>query len=228
MKIDILYYTPLEILMRAIRVSHDSTIRGDTKGNKLGKRDKTLLGNIIQNRHDSVLEHLVYTIEVSGVSRAMLYELTRHRFISLTVESTRFTLKRKFKDNVPVENIFHVPHEYLVIPFAKVKEDLKNLTYKLPNDITKYLIPDAFLTHFIMTSNARELAWMIYLRSQENALLEFRQFVCQLLVKLHEVHPDVWRMLAERDKFNCQEVAVWHLTGSSLESEKKIIQQIES
>lgn len=40
--------------------------------------------------HRSVLEHISFTFEVSGVSRALLAQLSRHRHISLSVQSQRY------------------------------------------------------------------------------------------------------------------------------------------
>ena len=50
---------------------------------------------IIKARHESILEHINLTYSVKELSRACLQELARHRHISLSVESTRHTLKKK-------------------------------------------------------------------------------------------------------------------------------------
>ena len=53
-----------------------------------------VLGRIIKAGHESILEHITLTYSVKGLSRACLQELARHRHISLSVESTRHTLKK--------------------------------------------------------------------------------------------------------------------------------------
>ena len=53
-----------------------------------------VLGRIIKAGHESILEHINLTYSVKGLSRACLQELARHRHISLSVESTRHTLKK--------------------------------------------------------------------------------------------------------------------------------------
>ena len=58
-------------------------------------RSKDLLSRIIKAGHESVLEHINLTYSVKGLSRACLQELARHRHISLSVESTRHTLKQQ-------------------------------------------------------------------------------------------------------------------------------------
>ena len=47
------------------------------------------LKNILKQGHFSVLEHSSVTFYVEGASRSLLTELTRHRFLSLSVESQR-------------------------------------------------------------------------------------------------------------------------------------------
>ena len=52
----------------------------------------------IKENHGSVLEHINLTYSIEGLSRACLQELARHRLISLSVESTRYTLKKKLQN----------------------------------------------------------------------------------------------------------------------------------
>lgn len=49
--------------------------------------------------HHSVLEHATLTYHISGISRGVLQEQSRHRIQSLTVRSTRYTM-------TPVINVF--------------------------------------------------------------------------------------------------------------------------
>lgn len=52
--------------------------------------------SIIRNGHYSVLEHGMFVFETTGVSRALLGELTRHRHLSFSVESLRFCAPRGY------------------------------------------------------------------------------------------------------------------------------------
>jgi len=208
MEINITHYTPYETVMRAIRFSHASLGRLDSKENKLGPNDKKLLYLVIEQGHHSVLEHFVYTFEVEGVSRAFLQEFVRHRHISLTVQSTRFALKKLLKTNalddllvVPCTDP-EVPQRYFELYYRNITEqNLKQLEYikshiqELPNDVLKYLLPEAFKTAFVATTNARELGHLIELRHKENVLCEFRRFAIELFEKLYEIHPELWEML---------------------------------
>src|SRR3954469_20972457 len=48
------------------------------------------LANILQQQHESVVEHASVSFYVTGVSRSLLAELSRHRHISLSVVSQRY------------------------------------------------------------------------------------------------------------------------------------------
>src|SRR5690606_4398350 len=52
--------------------------------------NKGYLDNIIKQCHFSVLEHGSLTLYVEGVSRSLLTELERHRFLSFSVISQRY------------------------------------------------------------------------------------------------------------------------------------------
>ena len=57
-----------------------------------GPKDRELIDRVgNKHKHSSTLEHLVYTFDIEGVSRALLQELARHRMASLSVKSTRCT-----------------------------------------------------------------------------------------------------------------------------------------
>ena len=59
-----------------------------------GPKDAALIERVGNKlKHASILEQLVYTFDINGVSRALLQELARHRTARLTVKSSRYTLK---------------------------------------------------------------------------------------------------------------------------------------
>ena len=90
MQITLLHYTDLEICSHAIRTCWQSFEKGDNGGEK----DKELIDRVGNKyKHASTLEHLNYTFYIQGISRACLQELARHRIASLSVKSSRYTLK---------------------------------------------------------------------------------------------------------------------------------------
>ena len=90
MQITLLHYTDLKICSHAIRTCWQSFEKGDNGGEK----DKELIDRVGNKyKHASTLEHLNYTFYIQGISRACLQVLARHRIASLSVKSSRYTLK---------------------------------------------------------------------------------------------------------------------------------------
>ncbi len=109
MKVTLLQNTSLTICASAIRTCWQSFDKSDNGGEK----DRELIDRVGNKfKHASPLEHLVYTFYIQGISRALLQELSRHRIASLSVKSTRYTLKElkneesfTIKDNLELKNI---------------------------------------------------------------------------------------------------------------------------
>ena len=90
MKITLQHHTPLIFCANAIRTCWQSFDKSDEGGEK----DRELIDRVGNKfKHASTLEHLVYNFYIQGISRALLQELARHRIASLSVKSTRYTLK---------------------------------------------------------------------------------------------------------------------------------------
>lgn len=93
MKVELLHFTPIMIAVKAIRTCYNSCDKSD----ELGEKDIKLLKSIIANKHLSTIEHISYNYKISGISRALLQELARHRVASLSVRSTRYVLKKELQ-----------------------------------------------------------------------------------------------------------------------------------
>ncbi len=60
----------------------------------IGPKDLALIDRVgNQFHHASILEHISFNFFIDGISRACLQELARHRIASLSVKSSRYTLK---------------------------------------------------------------------------------------------------------------------------------------
>ena len=125
----------------------------------------------IRAGHESILEHITLTYEVNNLSRTCLQELARHRHISLSVESTRHTLRKK---SLNCDSLFKKE----VLPkFHKALRVFLNDTNVWSfdsNDEIKYFVPEFWPTNLIMTANIRELRHIVRLRTAPAALREFR------------------------------------------------------
>ena len=135
-------------------------------------------------KHESVMEHIVYTFDIDGISRLCLQELARHRIASLTVESTRYTLQHFLKDNYPdLQKYFVFPdfnsEEELILYKANLLNQVNAIkqfysSTDLNNNYIKYLLPESFRTSLVWTINARSLTNFFKLRLNKNAHPEIR------------------------------------------------------
>ena len=185
----------------AIRTCWDSFDREDSwwdgNGFNLGPNDKALVQNIINKGHTSTLEHLNFTFEVRGLSRAALQELCRHRVGSFSVQSTRYTLKKLMKAGRPetciltgdadIDNIIQNTMSQIYSLIA-VRPDIAN-------DKIKYAIPEAYKTNLMWTINVRSLRNFMNLRSSNRALQEMRELTIA-----------IWGALPEQIKFMFEDV----------------------
>ena len=214
MKVDLLQHSSLEVCAHAIRTCWQSFDKSDDGGEK----DKELINRVGNKfKHASTLEHLSYTFYISGVSRALLQELARHRMGSPSVKSTRYTLKElkdeasftdcasmielKAKYTNPTE-VYADKHmirasKYLVwtgelgVDFSSIVA-LENLRLMLidgiANDKAKYCLPESYKTELTWSINARSLQNFISLRSSKSALWEIRDLAKLLFESLPEEH----------------------------------------
>ena len=150
-----------------------------------------VLRRIIKAGHESILEHITLTFSVMGLSRACLQELARHRHMSLSVESTRHTLRKQLDNEQWVESLADrlLPCQrdllYYLVKLAKISD------YSV--DELKYYLPEFWPTNLILTSNIRELRHILKLRTSPAALNEFRV----LAYSLFKAVPKKFRYLLE-------------------------------
>jgi len=181
MTVTLNHHTPLFVCSDAIRTcwqSHDKSDNG-------GPLDQALIDRVGNKfKHASTLEHLVYNFTIDGVSRALLQELARHRMASLSVKSTRYTLK-ELKDEQPFKlHELKRAEKYIVLtgePMVdvcsiKALDNLRELLkHGISNDKAKYCLPESYKTQVTWTINARSLQNFISLRSDKAALWEIRE-----------------------------------------------------
>lgn len=194
MKITLNHYTPLLICADAIRTCWQSFDKSDEGGEK----DRELIDRVGNKfKHASTLEHLVYNFYIEGISRALLQELARHRMASLSVKSTRYTLKElKSEESFTCKDVERAS-KYLVLTGVEMVDEmslraLENLRLVLvegiSNDKAKYCLPESYKTELTWTVNARSLQNFLTLRSDKSALWEIQNLAHALYEALPEEH----------------------------------------
>jgi len=185
MKVSLLHNTPLELADRAISKCWDKTTdKPEDRMYRVGNKFK----------HASTLEHVNYTFDIDGVSRALLQELARHRHASLSVKSTRYTLKELKTSKNMLEFLVDTGNEMVDrrnhTQLGLVKDELTRGT---SNDIVKYMLPEAYKTSLVWTINMRSLQNFLSLRTDKTALWEIRS----LAYKIFESIPDTHKFMLE-------------------------------
>ncbi len=194
MQITLLNYTPLLICANAIRTCWQSFDKSDSGGEK----DKELIDRVGNKfKHASTLEHLYYNFYIKGISRALLQELARHRMASLSVKSTRYTLKElKSEVEFTLQDIERAK-KYLVFTDVALVDEMsikalenlrKVLVQGISNDKAKYCLPESYKTELTWSINARSLQNFLSLRSSKSALWEIRKLANNIYKALPDDH----------------------------------------
>lgn len=175
MKVKLLNKPDMSIIIKATRTCFDSMSKSDN----LGDKDLALLKKIIDSKHESVLEHMVFTFKITDISRACLQELARHRIASYSVKSTRYTLK-ELRDTPDDElEKFLIENIEPIVKYSSI-ESLKKIKMMLnmPNpdmDKIKYALPECYKTELVWTINLRSLRNFLKLRLSLKAHQEIRK-----------------------------------------------------
>lgn len=184
MEVELLHAPPRDLIVSAIRTCWKSFHKEDG----FGDNDTQLIRRIIRFGHTSTLEHIQYTFYVTGLSRAILQELARHRIASFSVESTRYTLKRILNGEQAIEDLMvDTGDEDLNELTYKHMRDLKELINRkgLRNDTAKYGITENYPVNLQFSMNIRSLRNFITLRTSSAAHKEIRS----LAFKVKDVIP---------------------------------------
>ena len=208
--VELLQYTPLELL----RVSLSKPYKTEVFTNPDAVNTPDFLGKVkricIDNKHSSVLEHVVFSYHVKNISRLCLQELVRHRIASYTVESTRYVLPKNIdeiekdvhtlvtEDNI--DKLREVAHKYIVLYQPKgngeddiiFSEQLNTLHTFLTGflhglkdgrsfDSIKYILPECWKTSLVVTMNLRSMINFARLRLDKRAHIEIRSLAMDMV-----------------------------------------------
>lgn len=218
MIVRLVQYGSLGVIDMAICKCHDREFtdcnidRIDRVGNKM--------------KHASVLEHVYYSFDIQGISRALLQEISRTRIASPTVKSSRYTLGELKKESPFIAGVNYNKKldkytsllsrnaqkrasKYIFLTGNEkvdnnniVKLDMlrANVCIGIENDISKYEIPEAYKTTLMFTINARSLQNLLHLRTHSSALLEYQILANKIFEVLPETHKFLYKELIDHSK----------------------------
>lgn len=177
------------------------------------KTNKDYVGNLINQGHGSVLEHAVWDLLITGVSRSFTHELVRHRAGTAFSQLSQRYVDESTADFVEPTVIAADPelHEtwlraieashraYIELVEAlaqRVQEQHPDLPRtqrkKMAREAARSVLPNATETKVMFSANARALRWIITLRGGEGAEPEIRRFAVKLCRVMQREAPNLF------------------------------------
>lgn len=179
---------------------------------------KRLIKNCINRGHESVLEHEKITIRMIcdiGVYK----DLTRHRFGSFSIESTRycnygkdkFENEIKFIEPVNIDKTSELYKDwYRTVDFIE-QEYVRMSRMGATPDQMRMILPHSTAAEVTMTANIREWRHILKLRASKMAHPAIQQLMIPLLLHFKTIMPELFSDIPYNDgfpKFNEAELEV--------------------
>jgi thymidylate synthase (FAD) len=206
---------PAEVLCEvAGRICYMSFERPRPGGNK------AYIQRLKEAGHGSVLEHAVFNLLITGVSRSLTHELVRHRAgFSYSQLSQRYvdesTAEYVEPDIIAADPELHQiwqqaiehSHKAYVVLANKLTEKLQNPSFadswlgphasatdkrKAARQAARSVLPNATETKIFVTANARALRHFIELRGSRHAEIEIRKLAVKMLEVLQKAAPHLF------------------------------------
>lgn len=168
--------------------------------------------------HESPIEHASFTFGISGVSRALLAQITRHRIASFSVQSQRYVKKDKLEFITPPEiennkhakeifikamendlkvynelaDILQASHYEKLIKEGISEKQAESSAEKMAIEDARFVLPNACDTQMIVTMNARSLLNFFRERCCRRAQWEIRELAEEMLKLCCETAPTLF------------------------------------
>ncbi len=172
--------------------------------------NQAYIGHILEVGHGSVLEHAVFNLIITGVSRSFTHELVRHRAGFGYSQLSQRYVDESTADFVEPDCIAEDPRlhaiwadtvavchkaycdlvEGLAARFSDVQD--KTLRRKLARQAARSILPNATETKIFVTANARALRHFIELRCNEHAEVEIRKAAAEVLRVVRAAAPHLF------------------------------------
>lgn len=169
---------------------------------------KKLLTNCITRGHESVLEHEKVTVRIYS-DIGSYKDLTRHRFASFSVESTRYCSydKDKYGNEIAFMNPVYIEDKEIYEIWKKTMQEVENNYIKMKKlgastDICRELLPHATAGEYTMTANIREWKHILSLRTTKHVHPSIRQVLIPLLKYFKEEMPEIFAEVEYDTEFN--------------------------
>jgi thymidylate synthase (FAD) len=174
------------------------------------KNNAEYIANIIEMQHGSVLEHAVWSLLITGVSRSFTHELVRHRAGFGYSQLSQRYVDESTADFVEPDCIAADPQLHAIwiesvrqahAAYCRLvdgllgkfdREPSKTLRRKLARQAARSVLPNATETKIFVTGNGRAWRHFIEMRANEHAEVEIRKVAIQILHLLQKESPNLF------------------------------------
>lgn len=185
--------------VKLLRFTSDPLMLLEEAASQCYQSQPSATGRIVKqcylNGHHSVLEHVYLTFNVSGASRTLLAQLTRHRIASFSVESQRYVdYDEGFKFVTPPEiladdeayKVFQTSMTQALMNYTKLK------ARGIKSENARFVLPNAACFNATVSMNLREFIHMCNLRLCARAQWEIREMTAMVAKEFNEATEDVF------------------------------------
>ena len=157
---------------------------------------------IFEQQHGSILEHATATLYFTGVSRAFLTELTRHRHLSFSVRSQRFVNESGANIVLPPAIDKNGGEELLKLAFSDDLDIYSQLVDYLANaglgrkqarEAARSVLPSMTETKMVVTGNLRAWLQVIERRTAPDADAELQEVMGMARDVLKPLAPSIFK-----------------------------------
>ena len=161
-------------------------------------------------QHGSILEHASVTLRFSGVSRAWLTEMERHRHLSWSVASQRYIDGEKFGAVMPpairdssssVQHRWREATKKAYDAYAVLSDslnDFEDVPLKQRREAARGVLPNCVETRGVVTGNLRAWSTILPLRAHPTADAEMQEVSHLILDAIRPVAPTVAQHIGEQ------------------------------
>lgn len=159
------------------------------------------INNILQQGHESVLEHASATFYIEGVSRALTHELIRHRHLSFSQLSQRYVDESDSYMTMPpaIQVLDSLEQTEYWAETERAKTDYgywvevlsdAGLSRKQAREAARAVLPNATETKIVVTGNLRAWRDVLKKRHHVTADAEIQALAKEILKQLRLIAPN--------------------------------------
>jgi thymidylate synthase (FAD) len=185
---------PEQLPAMAAKLTHSKTKPEDLYKSS-EKELKTILNQVMNLGHTSVVEHSCFTFAISDVSRSLTHQLVRHRIASYAQQSQRYVnlIDPAFVTPPTIQKDKKMTKAYKDTMQIIWNQYNKLMELGIPAEDARYVLPNATYTNIIVTMNARSLLNFFELRCCLHAQWEIRKLANQMLNKVKKIAPTIFQ-----------------------------------